>query len=77
MSATDATAAVQPAPLTAERPHSQARDAIWLTLRRVTVLAALTDAGYFLLFWAIGSPVPPLMATPCSSRPRLGCLSCR
>ena len=57
MSATDPTAAVQPAPLTAERPHSQARDAIWLTLRRVTVLAALTDAGYFLLFWAIGSPV--------------------
>jgi diguanylate cyclase (GGDEF)-like protein len=30
---------------------------MWLTLRRVTVLAALTDAGYFLLFWAIGSPV--------------------
>lgn len=57
MSASDPTAAVQPAPLTAERPHSQARAAMWLTLRRVTVLAALTDAGYFLLFWAIGSPV--------------------
>jgi len=46
MSASDPTAAVQPAPLTAERPHLQARAAMWLTLRRVTVLAALTDEGW-------------------------------
>ena len=57
MSFADTTAAEQPAPLVAERPHSQAHTAMWLTLRRVTVLAALTDAGYFVVFWAIGSPV--------------------
>lgn len=57
MGATDRTTAAQPAPLAAERSHPRARDAMWLTLRRVTVLAALTDAVYFLLFWAIGSPV--------------------
>lgn len=57
MSFADTTAAVQPAPMVAERPHSQAHTAMWLTLRRVTVLAALTDAGYFVVFWAIGSPV--------------------
>jgi len=39
------------------RKASLMRNALWLTVRRVTVLAAATDVVFFLLFWAIGSPL--------------------
>ncbi len=49
------TTAIPGPPDAGPRQPSMMRNALWLTVRRITVLAAATDAVFFLLFWAIGS----------------------